>query len=92
MKTPRPCEACKRATCPEVCYPLRDWQKANKKNVCKNCPDRVPGCHSTCENYKAWKAAQEAAKQVSRLQSKGEWDAKSYEIEKQNKTAKIWRK
>lgn len=30
---------------------------SNIKNVCQTCvaPIRHPGCHSTCESYKAWR-------------------------------------
>lgn len=27
---------------------------------CKDCPDRVAGCHGSCEKYKAWQAANSA--------------------------------
>lgn len=27
---------------------------------CKDCPDRAPGCHSTCERYAEFKVAKEA--------------------------------
>lgn len=27
---------------------------------CKDCTDRVVGCHSDCERYKTWKDAHEA--------------------------------
>lgn len=30
---------------------------------CKDCPDRVPGCHSACEKYAAYKAKKEQAAQ-----------------------------
>jgi hypothetical protein len=22
---------------------------------CKDCPDRIPGCHGSCDRYKEWK-------------------------------------
>lgn len=25
------------------------------KPPCKDCADRIPGCHSMCERYKVWK-------------------------------------
>jgi len=32
------------------------------KCPCQGCEDRNPGCHSSCEKYKAWKAENEALK------------------------------
>lgn len=32
------------------------------KNDCHNCPDRAIKCHATCERYKAFAAANEAAR------------------------------
>ena len=29
---------------------------------CKDCPDRYPGCHSSCEKYKAQRAEYDAQK------------------------------
>ena len=29
-------------------------------NPCKNCPDRVIGCHAKCEKHAAWKADHDA--------------------------------
>lgn len=26
-----------------------------EKPPCKDCPDRVPGCHGSCDRYKEWK-------------------------------------
>ena len=28
---------------------------SNEKSPCKDCPDRVLGCHGTCERYAAFK-------------------------------------
>ena len=33
------------------------------KAPCKNCTDRVVGCHSTCEKYKDWKKKDKERKQ-----------------------------
>ena len=29
---------------------------------CKDCADRIPGCHSQCDNYKEWQAIKEERK------------------------------
>ena len=36
------------------------------KAPCKDCPDRVIGCHSNCERYKAFRRALEAEKAHTR--------------------------
>ena len=33
-----------------------------KTNCCYGCPDRTPGCHGSCEEYKAWRAEYDAQK------------------------------
>lgn len=63
-----------------------------RRNPCKNCEDRVPGCHGTCEHYIAWKAAREEEKEISRHNSKGERDAKSFEIAHHLNKQRQWRK
>lgn len=36
----------------------------------RDCPDRIPGCHGSCEKYKTWKAEIEARNQAIK-QSRG---------------------
>lgn len=91
MRTQRPCEACKKTECPNPCYPLNDWQKSLRKAPCKGCQERTPGCHGSCEDYIAWKAALEELKQIARIDSQGERDARNLRIEKQVKKQKYWR-
>lgn len=52
----RPCDDCKRERCPEICCPLKDYERNIRKNPCRKCQDRTPGCHSTCERFALWKA------------------------------------
>jgi len=37
------------------------------KNPCKDCPNRYPGCHSKCEQYKAWKQEWDKLKEKERI-------------------------
>ena len=32
-------------------------------NPCRDCPDRVIGCHAKCERHAAWKVEHEKAKE-----------------------------
>ncbi|WP_130806496.1 hypothetical protein [Senegalia massiliensis] len=36
------------------------------KNCCYNCTKREIGCHSTCEEYKEWKAKKKASTSYKR--------------------------
>ena len=38
---------------------------------CKDCPDRVVGCHSTCERYKEWKAEKDQERDARKVQALG---------------------
>ena len=38
-------------------------EKGNKKACCYKCEKRVPGCHGSCEDYKRFKAENDAKKQ-----------------------------
>lgn len=37
-------------------------------NPCRDCPDRVIGCHIHCERHAAWKVEHEKAKAVHKEQ------------------------
>lgn len=52
---------------------------------CKDCPDRIVGCHSTCNKYKQYRVEQDAQNKAIREQnerqvvlSKGSWTGDSY--------------
>lgn len=40
-----------------------------KISPCKDCPDRYPGCHDSCEKYKCWKDELAAVKKDLRLKN-----------------------
>lgn len=33
---------------------------------CKDCPDRIPGCHDSCDRYKEWKSQLEKLNEARR--------------------------
>lgn len=41
---------------------MSEWRSKNNGCPCKDCEDRIPGCHDRCADYKAWKATQEELK------------------------------
>ena len=59
-----------------------------KVNGCYRCAERRPGCHDTCERYRAWKAAAEEEKQKIAAAKRVESAADGY----QRATAKRLRK
>lgn len=37
-----------------------------EKPPCKDCPDRIPGCHGSCDRYKKWKERLEEVNKARR--------------------------
>lgn len=59
------------------------------QSPCKNCEDRMVGCHSTCEKYKAFQQENDANNKIIRENRKKENDIVSFRVEairKYNKT------
>ena len=50
----------------------------------KDCPDRHPACHGTCERYKAWKLAMRAEKAYTKNRNYAE------KINKNDFDAEFW--
>lgn len=42
-----------------------------KTSPCKDCKNRHIGCHSTCDNYRGWKAEHELSKEKERQEKNG---------------------
>ena len=70
------------------------------KSPCLNCPDRVVGCHATCEKYQSYDEKQKAYNEFIRqnkeksLSPRAEWSARDREWyrDKKNKWNRLKRK
>lgn len=59
---------------------------------CKGCEDRVAGCHGKCKKYTSWREKVAKAREVARMESKGERDAREHHIDVTLKAKRQWRK
>lgn len=55
---------------------------------CKECGDRMIGCHATCEGYKAYRAKVDAQKEAVLKQKAIDADAVAYMAERKRKRVK----
>lgn len=59
--------------------------KQRVANPCFRCVDRTLGCHSACENYKAWREKNEKEKEMERVAKEKENALRSVIIAKYKK-------
>lgn len=62
------------------------------KSPCQYCPDRVLGCHSTCEKYIAFRAAHDAEVEARRKEQLANQDIYSVRVDGIRKAMRTMRK
>lgn len=55
---------------------------------CKDCKDRVLGCHSTCEKYNAFKKEKEKLAELKKIQYENDYNIVKFRKRRYNKGVK----
>lgn len=62
-----------------------------KKQVCRNCTRRMPGCHDSCEDFQHEKAERDAMRERIRQQKQLDAGLTAIEIERGERAARRYK-